>query len=352
MNDFKIRRGLYSQLFNEDGDLRREEVVLELGCWYLCTDEAWLYVCVEDENGQLDLKQINRAMSSVDRPVTSPDEGNTEPARSIIDAFINDETGKLHLVFSDDTEEILGPIVGKDGLVTVIKVGEVEYQHKNGRIELPSFAKQVPFTTPKYVTNPLGTFEFGEDISGLTVEALFSRLLGLTDIIPETPQEPETVIDTIIFNKLPMYQVGAEGALVEVPYVYYEFTPEKASTVPDQAGFYQITDGGNVIESGYQQFTSYENEMFYMVALPDLIKFNSDTMQVSVQIWDNGNKKWVATTPDLTTQLTCDLEAIQAVFDECGIQLPEVIDGYTLWVNLENTNNGEKFRYIIKEVIS
>lgn len=60
MTDFKIRRGLSTDLFingdNKAGVI--ESVVLENGCWYLCTDTADLFLCVQQTNG-LTLKRIN-----------------------------------------------------------------------------------------------------------------------------------------------------------------------------------------------------------------------------------------------------------------------------------------------------
>ena len=60
MTDFKIRRGLSTDLFingdNKAGVI--EGVVLENGCWYLCTDTADLFICVQQSNG-LALKRIN-----------------------------------------------------------------------------------------------------------------------------------------------------------------------------------------------------------------------------------------------------------------------------------------------------
>ena len=467
MTDFKIRRGRYDQLFDENGILRYDSVVLELGCWYLCTDEAWLFLCVEDSEGKLDLKQINSPSNVVNRPTTSPDEDDTEFVRNLIGAYIN-EQGELVVLYSDDTEEVLGSVTGapgQDGLVTSIQVGDSLYTHKDGLIQLPSFAtkeyvaeaieekltnsspveiptkisdldndlnfvtetfvkdaiaeaelankdidlsgyatkedipkavsqltndagyitaKDIPspdftnfytkaettsaisaavqgkadkilFTNKKYVTNPIGNFDLGINIAGMTLEELFTRLLGLTDknpAIPDDPEVPNTVVDKIILEELSLYQIDAGCMLKEVPYVYIEMTSAEAAVAPTQAGFYQIIDNDEVIESGYQQFTSYENEIFYTLALPESIQMNSDNMQVTVQIWDNGNKKWVATSPDVASQLTCDYELIKNTFIDCGLTVPDVPNGYTLWANLDNVNNGEKFRYIIKEVIA
>jgi hypothetical protein len=55
--NFKIRTGLSTDLFNSDGSLK-VSVVLELGCWYLCSDTLDIYICVK-EYEQLVLKALN-----------------------------------------------------------------------------------------------------------------------------------------------------------------------------------------------------------------------------------------------------------------------------------------------------
>ena len=57
MDTFKIRRGLSSALFI-DGKLN-PRLVIEEGCWYLCTDTAWLFLGVRDSSDNLVLKRIN-----------------------------------------------------------------------------------------------------------------------------------------------------------------------------------------------------------------------------------------------------------------------------------------------------
>lgn len=55
--NFKVLRGLSTDLFDEEGNLK-STITLELGCWYLCTDIAVVYVCVEEDN-ILKLKRLN-----------------------------------------------------------------------------------------------------------------------------------------------------------------------------------------------------------------------------------------------------------------------------------------------------
>jgi hypothetical protein len=63
--DFTIRQGLSEQLFEPDGVTPKQNVKLELGCWYLCTDTACVYICVkkdingEDTDSNKTLKKVN-----------------------------------------------------------------------------------------------------------------------------------------------------------------------------------------------------------------------------------------------------------------------------------------------------
>ena len=63
MTDFKIRRGLSTQLFSAPGVVN-PRVAIEEGCWYLCTDTVELFLGVVDTGtNKLTLKQINGGIS-------------------------------------------------------------------------------------------------------------------------------------------------------------------------------------------------------------------------------------------------------------------------------------------------
>lgn len=57
MSDFKIRRGTSTVLFTSPGVVN-PRLVIEEGCWYLCTDTAELYLGIIID-GALTLKKIN-----------------------------------------------------------------------------------------------------------------------------------------------------------------------------------------------------------------------------------------------------------------------------------------------------
>lgn len=67
--DFKIRRGLSTQLFVNgiEGNIN-PKLIIEEGCWYLCTDTASLFLGGTFD-GKLDLRRIN----DIDRATVIPE---------------------------------------------------------------------------------------------------------------------------------------------------------------------------------------------------------------------------------------------------------------------------------------
>lgn len=57
LNKFKVQQGLSSQLFINGAV--NPAINLELGCWYLCTDTADVFVAVRGEDNNIVLKRIN-----------------------------------------------------------------------------------------------------------------------------------------------------------------------------------------------------------------------------------------------------------------------------------------------------
>ena len=56
MKDFNINYGLSTELFI--GNQINPDLIIEAGCWYLCTDTAELFVGVNTDEG-LTLKRVN-----------------------------------------------------------------------------------------------------------------------------------------------------------------------------------------------------------------------------------------------------------------------------------------------------
>lgn len=419
MADFNIRRGLSTELFI-NGETN-PNIVLEAGCLYLCTDTAELFLGSLDSNERLVLKQINRADSTTGSPNT-PSIGESEDDKHISGAYIN-AAGELCLIFSDNTEESLGKVVGtdgKDGVTAPIKIGDTVYEPVNGMIELPSFttkdyvdekfsninipetdltnfatkefvtqeitkdisglvtkvelqetinaiehpqvdlsscatvksvseletrlaneittkANNVPFTSAKFITKPFGNFTYGENISGLSVTEIFAKLLGLVNDDPNE-EEPTSLIDKIINDEIPMYSITNEGALVESPFKLID-----GNTAPTESGFYTITDDqGNIIEAGYQDISIKNDEMYYVIAIPKEIDYNT---MVELKTWDPDESVWV----NSELALVSDSKTINSICDEAGIDISHIdTDRYTVWA-LEDICTGSIIRYSIKE---
>lgn len=56
--DFRIKRGLYSELFSRPGVVH-DYITIESGCWYLCSDTAELFVGIQHGDSEVSLKRVN-----------------------------------------------------------------------------------------------------------------------------------------------------------------------------------------------------------------------------------------------------------------------------------------------------
>ena len=219
--------------------------------------------------------------------------------------------------------------------------------------ELIAAAKtsDILFTAPKLVGKAVGGFVVGEDISGLTIAELFAKLLELSDGSvepdePGTPDAPQGIVENIIANKLAMYAVNASGELVKDDFSVLTLTETEATAAPTTSGFYQIKDtDGNVIESGYQDLQVESDEVYYVIALPKEVDY--DTM-IQVQAWDSLNSVW-ADTGSRKFNMTCDTADVATLCDEAGIDISHIDTSiYTVWA-CEETPSGSKLRFIINE---
>ena len=118
MLDFKIRRGLYSTIFPEPGVIN-SKLVIEEGCWYLCTDTAELFLGVLLDSGKLTLKRIN-GNNATNLPATGPVGGELE---EIVPLFIRiSDESELPTDFSlpdfNPNVTYYKPILNSDGQLT------------------------------------------------------------------------------------------------------------------------------------------------------------------------------------------------------------------------------------------
>lgn len=211
-------------------------------------------------------------------------------------------------------------------------------------------ANKVLFTANQVVNNPIGGFVIGENVKDLTITELFTRLLGLTaSTEPDTPEDPQGIISLIIANKLPMYQLIADGQLTALTYtdlitISAEEDSARPQLKPTESGFYRILDDmGGVTEYGYQQIQVKVPDVPFMLALPDIIDYQK---HVSVEVYDELSQVWATT----RLPMTKDTDEIADIFEIEGCEAPVIPNGYTLWVNTaEIYSSNAIYRFIITE---
>jgi hypothetical protein len=189
MTDFKIRRGLASQLTDP-------RLTLEEGCWYLCTDTAELFLCV-NAGSKLELKRIN----STNSPVIDPDTG----VIAITRIEINND-GELVVYYANGDSQSIGKVLSSEEVLAGIKIGSNEPIFPvNGVIELPDLAeKSYVDTIVEQRLAGLATQAFVEEkiaaaqLSGGNVD--LSQYITKSNIHEHIPQEyiTEDELDTML----------------------------------------------------------------------------------------------------------------------------------------------------------
>ena len=207
-------------------------------------------------------------------------------------------------------------------------------------------ANNVPFTTDKYVTKALGGFNIDDNLKDMNILDILAKLLGLSDQPsqgpdePDTPDEPQGIIENIMANEIPMYSITDDGILAEA-----SFKIINGNEAPTESGFYEIKDEqGNILEAGYQDLQVENDEMYYVIALPKEVDYNT---MVEVETYDPDEKVW----NEATITMTSDPDVVAACCDEVGIDISHIDqEHYTVWVQ-EDICTGSIIRYrIIEEV--
>jgi hypothetical protein len=155
----------------------------------------------------------------------------------------------------------------------------------------------------------------------------------------DNSQEDSTgIVDTIIANEMPMYSISTTGELVETPFKLID-----GDAAPTESGFYTITDDqGNVIEAGYQDLQVENDEVYYVIALPKEVDYNT---MVEVESYDPDEKIWV----DADIALTSDPNVVSVLCEEARIDITHIdTNKYTVWVQ-EDICTGSIIRYRIIE---
>lgn len=224
--------------------------------------------------------------------------------------------------------------------VSSIKPPEVDLTAYALKSDLETKADEIPFTYNSYVSNAIGSFAVGESVKGLTISEILAKLLGLSNV-------PQGVVDDIIVNKYGLYQFNDSIETEKIEFTLTDFkTAEEYASAPEETTFYQYTytndDGQQVTESGYQHCTAAQDFIYYMIMLPSSLVIGEN---VKVQAWSPSRNMWM----DTLTTFEGDPEVIAANFAEVDLKMPEIPEGYTMWVDFSDVNPGNKVRYIIIE---
>lgn len=206
-------------------------------------------------------------------------------------------------------------------------------------------ADTVPFTASKIITTAIGNFQVGDDVRGLTLTEILAKLLGLTDNEnTDIPSISDGVVATIIAEQLPMYSIASDNTMTANSFEILTFDSTTAQNAPEKSGFYQIVENGEVVESGYQDLSIVNDELYYVIALPKIVDYNNT---VRIQAYDDDDNIWVDCSK---LPLISDPSIVTTLCDEVGIDLSNIDQEiYTVWV-LEDICTGSKLRYIIEEV--
>ena len=198
-----------------------------------------------------------------------------------------------------------------------------------------------------FITNiTVGHLKEGTEITAdMTIGQLLYKML-FAEVQPEEPEGPNGVVEEIIYRELPMYSIDYDGNVSARDFDIVTFNSrEEANQAPIESCFYQVKDEtGEIIESGYQDMQIVNDEMYYIIALPKIVDYNSN--MVKMQAYDDEEQLWVDYTK---LPLTSDPEIVASCCDEVGVDISHINqDLYTVWVN-ENTCTGSRLRYIIEE---
>lgn len=186
-------------------------------------------------------------------------------------------------------------------------------------------ADDVLFTDTYFVTKAIGDFvgDGTESLQGMTIREIFVKMLGATLKVVY-----DSVITQIKEEELPAYSMNEQGLMETVPFTIKEMSVEEAKA--DTAGesfFYQIIDGDNVVESGYQIATTYQENDWLTVSIPEIVT------DFHVEIYDSSAGDWA------TANYKLEKAATQAISGYTTYTVPEMYEiasGITIRVVINN----------------
>ena len=192
-------------------------------------------------------------------------------------------------------------------------------------------ADNVLFTSKAIVNNAVGNLAVGDNISGLTLKEIITRMLNIVESVIVTIEEVKD-------NALPVYQGGVddEGNKTEdeaSTFTYIQLNESEYNEAPKTAdpgtsALYEIVDdNGDVVEYGYQVYTVATGRgVYWRVSIAEGLTIKD------VLMWDPLTTAWVDYTP---------------VFEDTGERIQN--NGYTYVVyQSTDTANEEILRIIIE----
>lgn len=180
------------------------------------------------------------------------------------------------------------------------KASELEAAVNTLTEALATKADEVLFTENYVVTSAAGGFigDSTESLKNMTLREIIIKLLGA-----KLQVLYETVIDEILGEQYPIYYLNEQNTMAEAAYSYRALTEANANTGPsrnylgssDDNCFYQIQAAtGEILQSGYQIYTTYQENDWLTIALPDCIT------NFHVEVFDSSALTWVQPTWQLT----------------------------------------------------
>lgn len=360
--DYAKKADLFSKDYNDltnkpeipsiEGLASETYVQTEIGKINLPETDLSNYYTKEEVDALLPVEEIEEVKTKVETVLLPKVEEEIEPTVGELKTWVENKE-YLQDIDLDGyaTEEYVdNAIANIEHPANPTKVSELEndanYTNETKVLELiennASSKIGIDFVTDITVGHLVAGTEISKD---MTIGQLLYKML-FVGTQPDEPEVPEGVIGEIIAKELPMYSIDYDGNVTAKEFEVVTFNGrEEANQAPVESCFYQVKDEtGEIIESGYQDMQIVNDEMYYIIALPKIVDYNSN--MVKMQAYDDEEQLWVDYTK---LPLISDPEIVASCCDEVGVDISHINqDLYTVWVN-EDTCTGSRLRYIIEE---
>lgn len=217
---------------------------------------------------------------------------------------IKDDLSKAENILSTQTDAIYQNHLDIDAVKSDLNKYATK-SYVDSLIGTGTGSNNVLFTNGEKVGISLGGFSAGDSVSGMTIKQILTKLLQISSVtpdVPDDPSEPDTpdfseTVQTIVDNKLPVYDLANDGTLVEKQFIENYWTVAEAKPDSTETCFYHIKNSsGDVIESGYQVNVALQQLDWLTVAIPDIITdFHVEQYDVMLGDWSIPNWTLVKT---------------------------------------------------------